>query len=427
MLDTLKDLVLNLFFIFICFSVLIAFEYRKNKLKQLNQIPLVILASIAVVLCITFPIQLDKHFMFDLRLVPIVVAGLYGGWPVVIMLLLVNIGYRSIWGGYGVYVTIIVASIHALLICVVSPIYQRLSLKKRIFSSILMGFFSSLSILIVNDVFFNNPLPINLSIIILILQTSGIFFFVWFFELINHLRRLQERMIRTEKMEIVSHLASSFTHEVRNPMTTVRGFLQLISGMDMEKEKLTNYISIAISEIDRAESIITEYLSFTKPTSGELHILEGEEVLHYSVEVIRPLANANCVDLYYKPSSFYLKGNKQRLQQAFINLFKNAIEAMPSGGSLSISVELKQKLVMITIADTGIGMTEEQLNHLGEPYFSSKGENGTGLGMTVVYNIVESVGGTIKVKSQIGQGTQFILTFPQRHINEFNQQNEEVV
>ncbi len=411
-MDIIKDLVFNLFFIFICFSILISLEVKKSRLKEMNTKYLALIASIAIVLCITFPIQLTHDLKFDLRLVPIVVAGLYGGWPTILALMFVNIGYRFLWNGSGIYVTMIVAIFHTLFLSVLSPVFLSMSHRKRMTLGAITGFLSSLCLLFVFEFIFNNSLPLLLSVSMVVLQTVGIFLCIFLIEMAFKVRNLQEQIIRTEKMEIVSYLASSFSHEVRNPMTTVRGFLQLMKGSEMNKEKVDSYVSIAISEIDRAESIITEYLSFTKPTSEEIHTINGGALLKNTIEVIRPLANANSIDINYKGCTFFIEGNKPRMQQALINLYKNAIEAMAGGGTLSVIVEAKSEFVEITIGDTGIGMTEDQVRRLGEPYFSTKGEKGTGLGMMVVYNIVESVKGKISVKSQKGKGTTFILTFP---------------
>ncbi|WP_078543301.1 ATP-binding protein [Litchfieldia alkalitelluris] len=418
-MDIFKDLVLNLFFIFICYSIFLYLEEKNRRIKEgNNKLNLIVFTSIAVILCITFPIHINEEVIFDLRLIPIVIASLYGGMPAILTLLFVNIGYRFLLGGDGVYATIIIATFTSLLTALIYPLFLNLAHRNRIMLSGMVGLVASGTGIITVEWLFKLDLSQLLIIGLILLHTCGLLFFVMIFEWITKYRDFHERLIRSEKMEVVSYLASSFSHEVRNPMTTVRGFLQLIKHSDIDKQKLDSYINIAISEIDRAESIITEYLLFTKPNSNELHMIKGETVLLNSIEVIRPLASANCVDIRYNSFPFLIKGNKQRLQQALINVFKNAIEAMSNGGTLFIDVRSTSRTVEIVIRDTGEGMTKEQIRRLGEPYFSTKGDKGTGLGMMVVYNIVESIGGSIKVNSHLGKGTEFIISFPQSHLRE---------
>ncbi|WP_456277246.1 ATP-binding protein [Bacillus sp. AK128] len=408
-MDILKDLVLNFFLIFICFILVVS---TKAKNGQVSKLFLFCLASLAVIFCITFPIHLNEDFMIDLRMIPIMAVGLYGGWLITVGLMLVNIGYRLWIGGTGSYSTIILAVLIGSVISIVSPFFLSLSYRKKLVFSLIIGGFTSLLSIVVIIYLYDQSISFKMAFIKMILQAAGLFFIVLLWEKMTMYMGFHERLLRTEKMEIVSHLASSFSHEVRNPMTTVKGFLQLMTDPKIDREKITRYVSIAISEIDRAEAIIKEYLAFTKPNSGEYQRIDGDDLLKTSIEVMRPLANANSISINYRSSSFYIEGNKQRMQQVLMNLFKNSIEAMQSGGTLSVYTEVKQKMVTIHIEDTGIGMTKEQISRLGEPYFSTKGDQGTGLGMMAVYHIVESMGGSVEVTSQTGQGTKFSLLLP---------------
>lgn len=408
-MDILKDLLLNFFVIFTCFIVLIAIRIRVGKI---NPLLLFSISSLAVMFCITFPVHFYEGIIIDLRQIPIVAVGLYGGWPIMIPLMFFSLAYRVWWGGIGVYSTLILAPILVVSISLISIKFQSLSPRNRIWSSALVGVGVTVFEILLFWYMYRQPIPIELIVSKIVLQTAGVFLFVLIWEMVITYIGLQERVIRTEKMEIVSHLASSFSHEVRNPMTTVKGFLQLMTDPKIDRQKMNRYVSIAISEIDRAESIIKEYLTFTKPTTGEKQTIDGSDVLETSIEVVRPLANANSISIHFKNNPFYIEGNKQRMQQVLINLFKNAIEAMQSGGTLSVAAEVQTKWVKITIEDTGVGMTKEQISRLGEPYFSTKGDKGTGLGMMVVYHIIESMGGSIEVVSQVEKGTKFSLLIP---------------
>ncbi|WP_161568184.1 ATP-binding protein [Anaerobacillus alkaliphilus] len=408
-MEIVKDLVFNLFIIFVCYSVFFFLTIKKRGRANYN---LVLLGSLAIILSMTFPTHLAEGLFIDLRLVPIALAGLYGGWRVCLLLTLVLISYRMYLGGDGMVYGIWLGIFHGLFISLISQHFHRVSYRRRVSFSILVGMISPLLIMLI----IGYTLPESFSSLLffstVFMHLAAISLLVILSERINSIQSLYEHVTRIEKMEIVNHVASSFTHEIRNPITTVKGFLQLMKRPELKRQELDNYISIAINEVDRAEKIITEYLSFTKPTNENLYVIEGEQVLQNSVDVIRPLANSNCVDIKYKDLPFLVKANKQKLQQALINLFKNAIEAMPDGGDLFISVMPHGSMVKIMIKDTGVGMTVDQVSRLGEPYFSMKGEKGTGLGMMVVYNIIGAMGGTINVVSELGKGTTFILTLP---------------
>jgi len=167
------------------------------------------------------------------------------------------------------------------------------------------------------------------------------------------------------------------------------------------------------TSIDRAAGIIQDYLTFAKPSMEKVEILQIKDELKRALDVMQPLANMNNVKVQSVLMEGLIKAERSRLQQCFVNLMKNAIEAMPNGGVLSVySTVIDEKIVVIRIRDTGIGMDTNQLSRLGEPYFSTKDIKGTGLGMMVVYRIIESMNGFIEVESEVGKGTCFTITLP---------------
>jgi two-component system, sporulation sensor kinase B len=126
-----------------------------------------------------------------------------------------------------------------------------------------------------------------------------------------------------------------------------------------------------------------------------------------------PLANLNNIDIRRKYTpDLIITGNRSKFQQGFINLIKNGFEAMPGGGELTIGTCLKDQAVHIQITDTGIGMNEEQVARLGEPYYTTKGQQGTGLGMMVTFSIIRAMKGKVDIKSKVGKGTTFHIRFP---------------
>jgi two-component system sporulation sensor kinase B len=220
-------------------------------------------------------------------------------------------------------------------------------------------------------------------------------------------------IINSEKLESISHLCSALAHEVRNPMTVAKGFLQLITSIEFEEEKVREYVSIAISEIDQAEKIIRNFLTYARPKTEELQQIRLAEEVKKVILVLEPFANQNSVEISFDCQSYSkICGENTLIQQCLLNICKNAIEAMDSGGTLSITLFEDANNIYVEIQDTGIGMDEEQLKQLGKPFFSTKGDRGTGLGLMASYGILEKFNAGVKVISKKGIGTIFTLSFP---------------
>lgn len=217
---------------------------------------------------------------------------------------------------------------------------------------------------------------------------------------------------RSERMEIISQLAASVAHEVRNPLQVTRGFLQLL------REKTTNekdkgYMVLATEELDRASDIITDFLTFAKPQLDQTTLLDVAEEIKKIEGILAPLANMQGgvieVDL---ASDLYVRGNSSKLKQALINIIKNSIEALDKEGNIFIRTYMDDsKNVVIRIKDNGEGMHEADLKRLGEPYYSKK-TKGTGLGLMVTFRIIEVMQGKVSFISNKGVGTEAVIHIP---------------
>lgn len=223
-------------------------------------------------------------------------------------------------------------------------------------------------------------------------------------EFYNH--QLQQ----SDKMEMISSLAASVAHEVRNPLQVTRGFLQLVAVRTDDKNK--EYMSIAIEELDRASVIITDFLTFAKPQLDEFAQLNVSKEIGQIEGIIMPLATMNGGRIIVSvPSDLHIYGNSSKLKQILINLIKNSIEAFQVDGQIQIWAFEKNEEVFIHIKDNGEGIEPMQLTKLGEPYYSTK-TKGTGLGLMVTFRLVEIMKGHIEFKSQRNFGTEVILRFP---------------
>ncbi|WP_271754545.1 sensor histidine kinase [Cohnella sp. JJ-181] len=223
-------------------------------------------------------------------------------------------------------------------------------------------------------------------------------------ELFNH------RLERTEKLKIISDLAASVAHEVRNPLQVTRGFLQLLAGRgDNESKK---HFNIAVSELDRASGIITDFLTFAKPELETVSPLNLADELEQLEVIIAPHAAMHGGRLHINAEpGLTVIGSSSKFKQALINLLKNSIEAFKEDGYIEINAYEEDGEAIIWIKDNGEGMDEAQVAKLGVPYFSTKSK-GTGLGTMVTFRIIEVMKGTIEFKSRKGQGTEVLIRLP---------------
>lgn len=235
------------------------------------------------------------------------------------------------------------------------------------------------------------------------------------FTVILIIRSIQERKehqhltIKAEKLSLAGQLAASIAHEIRNPLTSIKGFMKLAQEDVMHDE----YYTIIEDEIDRIETIASELLVLGKPVSLEIEVGDVGKMVRDVCVLLQPQAVMRKIDLQYEaiePACF-IRCNTGQMKQVFINLIKNATEAMENGGVIRTSVQSDGETVQILIADEGKGMPEHVLKKIGEPFYSTK-EDGTGLGLMACFTIVEQYNGTIKVESVVNEGTTFTIELP---------------
>ena len=218
---------------------------------------------------------------------------------------------------------------------------------------------------------------------------------------------------RAEKMNAIGQLAASVAHEIRNPMTVVKGFLQIFLAKDEMSEEERMYIRLMIEEMNRAETIINDYLSLAKPDLEKTESIDGKELAEKAMDLMNSYAkmSKNIIMLTPVLDQVTVRGNKNELHQVLINILKNGIEALKDGGELSLSLYTEGQYGVFEISDTGIGMTGEELQRLGTAFYSLK-EKGTGMGLTVCYQIIDRMKGKIDVKSEKDVGTTFKIYVP---------------
>jgi signal transduction histidine kinase len=225
------------------------------------------------------------------------------------------------------------------------------------------------------------------------------------------LREKKEQFDRTERLVLAGELASTVAHEVRNPITAIKGFIQLISRRNSSEDNKEIY-NLLLGEIDRAENIITEFLAFAKPSKPNfipMSINEPVNIIFKLMESQASLKNIQ-IQLSLDKDDPKIHGDSKQLRQVLINIVKNSIEAMENGGNINISTGFStvSNKVVLTVEDNGSGIPPSVLKRLGEPFITTK-ERGTGLGLASCFSIIMNHGGTIEVDSDVGRGTIFTI------------------
>lgn len=219
-----------------------------------------------------------------------------------------------------------------------------------------------------------------------------------------------ELLQKWDKLNIVGQLAASLAHQIRNPLTTVKGFVQLLELKDDPTFK-----AIINEELENIETIIEEFLQLAKPSNTTtFSVIPVQEKIKRIVSLLEEEAAYHKVtfQLNLENEDVFIQCVLKQIQQVFINIIKNAMDAMPDGGVIEIGCAMEEGTkAKITIADTGIGMSSERLRKLGEPFYSQK-EKGTGLGLMVSYKIIENHHGTIQFESKEGVGTIVTIHLP---------------
>lgn len=411
LMEVTKHLFLNLsiLIIFLFFSFILVDKSKKITLSKSSYIVFFI---VMLWICIQFSYNPISSARFDLRIIPLVIGGLYIGiGPILVAAAIIM---RSFFGiNSGLFLTTLLFIPYAIVVWRIFPWFWKQGPGRRILISICFGMtLSALTVMgmVLSD---THAYWLDVWIAYLIIPALGIGIISYAIEFIQKNIEMRQQLVKAEKLKAVEQMGAAISHEIRNPLTAASGFVQLLEDDHLPRQKRKEYLSIVKEELNSAERVIQDYLTFAKPSIETYEELNLKSELKQIINIVQPLAKQNSVEIITDFSVIgMIKGDRQKFRQCFVNVLKNAIEAMPNGGYLSVSTEFNQTYVTICVNDTGMGMTDKQIERLGEPFYSTKGKNGTGLGMMVVYSIVRAMGGTISVESKEGVGTTFLFKFP---------------
>ncbi|MCM2532033.1 PAS domain S-box protein [Neobacillus pocheonensis] len=229
---------------------------------------------------------------------------------------------------------------------------------------------------------------------------------------ITERKKTEEVLHRQDKLAAVGQLAAGVAHEIRNPLTSMRGYAEFLQ-LDEKNPERMEFLGIILDEIERVNTIVEDFMVLAKPKAVELEEKNVVPVIKNVVSLLEFEARKKNVRLTFDCNHeiIQIDCDENRLKQVFLNFIKNGIEAMPNGGELHVKTIIHDNNVQISIQDTGVGIPKEKLKNLGEPFYTTK-KNGNGLGLMVSFKIIESHNGKVFVESELNKGTTFNILLP---------------
>ena len=256
----------------------------------------------------------------------------------------------------------------------------------------------------------------NTLIILFALATvllASVLSFFWYRRYLRSRQLLQDEMKRKEKLVALGHLAAGVAHEIRNPLSSIKGLAKYFAERASAGGEAHQLAQVMAKEADRLNRVVSELLELVKPTHLALQAVELNTLINHSLQLVSQDANSREIQLRFTANDTLpeIQADPDRLTQVLLNLYLNAIQAIGQHGVISVTASESGAGVKISVTDSGKGIAADQLEAIFTPYFTTKAE-GTGLGLAVVHNIVEQHGGTIQVASQEGKGSTFTLWLP---------------
>ena len=228
---------------------------------------------------------------------------------------------------------------------------------------------------------------------------------------------LQERAKRAEHLASIGRMAATVAHEVRNPLSSIRGFAQFFANLFQEKTEERTYALAMMKESNRLNRVVSELLDYARPLELKVEPTSIKALFHDVVRRLELEKSDSCIEVIQEiqPDMPQVQLDPDRMLQVLLNLMQNSLDAMPNGGKLVLSArwDTERKCVQIGVQDMGDGISQADMPRLFEPFFTTKAR-GAGLGLAVVRKIVDAQDGEVEVKSEEGVGTKVILTLPQK-------------
>lgn len=408
-IEIFEDIILNtVLIVFPILVYLVLVCYKNDINKNYNNLLLSIALISSLYLCLRFGIIDGNSKVLLFCNIPIVIALMKKKPLLGVLLALINILYCFfIYKNIYLIVTIKYLTYFILYLCARK---RNLSTESFILSiAVLQGFFLSFE-------YFFKDLNLTLNSFIELIILVFIYYFISFvilyiFKIIEKVRELNKSIELLEKDKMIKESLFKLTHEIKNPLAVIKGYLDMFN-ID-NKEKSLKYLSIIREEANRSLNIITDFLEFNKikivKTEIDLNLLL--EDVYDSFKIILNRKNIKLVYNDREDEEIYFDGDYERLKQVLINVLKNSIEAIENKGKVEISSNIYKKYIDIIIEDDGIGMSEDTLKQLKTMFFTTK-LNGSGLGVCLSNEIINAHNGELIYTSKEGVGTKVTIRLP---------------
>ncbi|WP_169865112.1 ATP-binding protein [Sutcliffiella halmapala] len=419
-MNLLKDILLQLFFLFLPTVIYYHLKNRdQHTLSEFKrQIIVFLYCSSSVILCMQFPIEYPEGLSYDLSIIPVIIAILYGGYLSGFLSIIVYLtNYISFGGATSYLPTYLALPILVLLPAILQPKWKELPRKSKYFFAFLMMSLK-LPLLYVFFIFQNvignpshdfigNIVPITLSIIAPIL---AILLLVYLIEYYFDLDELQKQMKRMRRLQHVSNLAKEVSEEVHKPLTMIKGFTQLLGAEHNKVNK--EYVPIILSELDRAEAIIDSYINLAKPDHFPARSLSSKELVENVMDGLKTYAKNNQVSLEeLQVRNLRLRGNMELLSESFTSIIKYFIDAThSSNGKVLIKNYLKGNNVIFEIIDVNRKTNSEALELLKNYYFHMESLQNERI--QTAFSILFAHNGNLFIKRKLFKGNRVIITLP---------------
>lgn len=258
-----------------------------------------------------------------------------------------------------------------------------------------------------------DSLYVNLNISQLKDHTDQVLGLVIIFEDVTKQVVMEREMHRISELAATGQLAASIAHELRNPLSSIKGAAQYLQREYEDHSSIKEFLGIIIDEVNGLNRIATEFLDFARPTKLRFQSTYVNDVLVRTLKFLQKNLDSHGVkiDKQFKVNIPQINADDKQLQQVFLNIILNALQAMPDGGKLEISTSALKNGAKVKITDNGVGIPEDQMEQIFKPFFTTK-TKGTGLGLTIVEKIVKNHGGKIDITSKVGKGTTFEIFLP---------------
>jgi two-component system sensor histidine kinase HydH len=258
-------------------------------------------------------------------------------------------------------------------------------------------------------------IPLEISATLLNDEDGTFLGYVVLFKDLSEVRSLRKEIARSQRLASVGRLAAGVSHEIRNPLSSIKGFATYFKERYYDVPENQQISNLMIQEVDRLNRVVGQLHEFARPITVSKKSIQIKAFLKDSLKLIeRQASEANIsIRTDFDSEIDEILIDPDRINQVLLNLYLNAIEAMDDGGSLTVALAKNSKKngIEIKVSDTGAGITEDDLSHIFDPYFTTKA-SGTGLGLAIAHNIMEAHGGEIAIESRLGQGTEVTIFFP---------------